>query len=125
MCTATAPDVCKTPAPPAPFVPTPYPNTAQCVQMTEFSGKVKIVSRNAVHKSSKIPMSMGDQPGVIGGVVSGVVMNQVKYLQGSSKVKVEGKPFVFHTAQTGHNGSSTNIIGLQSAPSQVKVLVVR
>ena len=27
---AAFPDVCKTPAPPAPFVPIPYPHMAQC-----------------------------------------------------------------------------------------------
>jgi hypothetical protein len=89
MCNNTPPDVCKTPTPGGP-VPMPYPNTGQCMQMTGFSTKVKIVSRNAVIKTSEIPMSMGDQPGVAGGIVSGVVMNKIKYLQGSSKVKVEG-----------------------------------
>jgi len=121
-CTATAPDVCKTPSPGGP-VPLPYPNTGQVMQVTGFSSKVKFCMRNGVHKQSEVPMSMGDQPGVAGGVVSGVVMNKVKWLKGSSKVKIEGKEVEYHTAQTGHNGSSTNIIGLQAAPSQTKVLV--
>ena len=35
------PDVCKTPAPPAPFVPIPYPNVAKSSDTADGSSKVK------------------------------------------------------------------------------------
>ena len=45
------PDVCKTPAPPAPFVPIPYPNiaksgdTAFCVQLTSPNCSMRLIKR--------------------------------------------------------------------------------
>lgn len=122
QCVATAPDVCKTPTPAGP-VPTPYPNIAQVNQATNTATKVKFTGRPVVHKMSEIPMSSGDEAGTVGGIVSGVNMNKVIYKIGSSKVKVEGQQCEFHTALTGHNGANSNIVGMQAAPSQVKVLV--
>ncbi|MET0390756.1 MAG: DUF4150 domain-containing protein [Polyangiales bacterium] len=119
------PDVCKTPAPPAPSpVPLPYPNTGQLMQVSKESTKVKLCGKGAVTKKSEIPRSMGDEPGVAGGVVSGKNMEKVVYKKGSSKVKVEGQPIQHLTAVTGHNGANANMpAGMQVAPSQVKVLV--
>src|SRR3954451_7671836 len=83
------PDVCKTPSPAGP-VPIPYPNTGMLMQVTGESTKVKIVSQGAVTKKSEMPTSMGDEPGVAGGVVSNMNMGKVVFKKGSSKVKVEG-----------------------------------
>lgn len=118
------PDVCKTPAPPAPPIPIPYPNTAMLNQATSTSKKVKIVGKEAVTTKAKIPKSMGDEAGTVGGVVSGQIMGPVKFTQGSSKVKVEGAPLVYLTAMTAQNGNNANApAGLQVAPSQMKVIV--
>lgn len=118
------PDVCLTPAPPAPPVPIPYPNTAMLVQAVKFSTKVKMVNKEALTLKSEIPKSMGDEAGTNGGVVSGMNMQKVTYKKGSTKVKIEGQPAVSLTSMTGHNGMNANMpAGQQVAPSQAKVLI--
>jgi hypothetical protein len=50
-------------------------------------------------------------------------MPKLLFKKGSSKVKVEGNPIVYHTAPTGHNVSNSNApAGVQIAPSQTKVM---
>jgi len=120
------PDVCLTPAPPAPPVPIPYPNMAQCsaAKSGTCSKKVKISNMAAIVVNTEIPMSHGDEAGVNGGVISGVNMGPAKYKKGSSKVKAEGKAVCHLTSMVGQNGSNPNVpAGMQIAPSQVKVLV--
>lgn len=118
------PDTCLTPAPPAPPVPTPYPNSGMPQQATKVSTKVKIVQKEVITQTSEIPRSMGDEAGVNGGVMSGVNMNKIVYKKGAAKVKIQGKPCCYLTSTTGHNGMNANMpSGLQVAPSQTKVLV--
>lgn len=118
------PDVCLTPAPPAPPVPVPYPNIGMANQAVKTSTKVKIGGMVAIMETSEIPSSQGDEAGTSGGVTSGQNMAKIVFNQGSSKVKVEGKGCAFLTAMTAHNGASANMpAGHQIAPSQAKVLV--
>ena len=118
------PDVCLTPAPPAPPVPIPYPNTGMVNQAKKTSTKVKFVGKEVVTKKSEMSRSMGDEAGVNKGVMSGMNMDKVTYKKGSSKVKIEGQPCVHLTAMTGHNGSNANMpAGVQVAPSQTKVII--
>ncbi|CAG0927035.1 hypothetical protein PLCT1_00212 [Planctomycetaceae bacterium] len=117
-------DVCKVPAPPAPPIPTPLPNIGMCMQANGASTKVKISGSFALTVSSKIPMSTGDEPGVLGGMISNTFKQQVAYKKGSGKVKIQGKGAVYATGITGHNGSNANMpAGFQTGPSQVKVIV--
>ena len=123
MCFAF-PDVCKTPAPPAPNpVSVPYPNVGMANQAVNTSTKVKFVSKEAITLKSEIPSSSGDEAGVAGGAVSSVNMQKVQFKKGSSKVKIEGQPCVHLTSATGQNGSNANAVGCQVVPSQIKVLV--
>ena len=62
------PDTCKTPAPPAPPVPIPYPNFAMTQMASPASTKVLIGGSPALMKTSEIPLTSGDEPGVAGGV---------------------------------------------------------
>lgn len=119
------PDVCKTPAPPAPFVPIPYPNTGQLAQASSTSSKVKICGSQAVTTKSEIPMSSGDEAGTAGGgMISAQFKGKIAFKKGSSKVKAEGNPVCHITSMTAHNGNNANMpAGAQIAPSQVKVLV--
>ena len=122
------PDVCNTPAPPPPVgpgqVPIPYPNNGMLIQATNVSTKVKFVSKEAVTTKSKIPKSMGDEAGTLGGLVSGKNMDEVQFKMGSNTVKVEGQPCVYLTSMTSHNGTNANMpAGAQIAPSQTKVIV--
>lgn len=122
-CFAT-PDVCLTPAPPAPPVPTPYPNTGMVNQAKKTSTKVKFAGKEVVTKKSEISRSMGDEAGVNKGVMSGMNMGKVLFKKGSSKVKVQGQDCVHLTSMSGHNGTSANMpAGAQVAPSQTKVIV--
>jgi hypothetical protein len=118
------PDVCKVPAPPAPPIPTPFPNIAQCAMATGTATKVLVMNMPALTESSKIPMSSGDEAGVAGGVVSGTNMGPVVFRTSSSKVSFEGKKAAMLTAMTAHNGSNANMpAGTHVAPSQAVVLV--
>ena len=125
MCMAM-PDVCKVPAPPAPPIPMPFPNIAQCAQaiLPTCSMKVKIMGKNAMMQNSQISMSSGDEAGSAGGVVSGMIKGPATFKQGSMKVKIEGKGAAYQMAMVAQNGSNPNApVGHQMAPSQIKVMV--
>lgn len=120
---AAFPDVCKVPAPPAPFVPTPFPNMSQVASASGTSSKVKICGKEAVTVKSKISNSNGDEAGTLKGMISQVNMDKTQYRMGSVKVKVEGKALVTVTKMCGQNGTSSNAPpGAQVAPSQTKVI---
>ena len=126
MCMTQGPtDVCKTPAPPAPPVPMPYPNIAMCNQANPgtCTKKVKVNAQPAITKDTQIPMSSGDEAGVAGGVVSSMIKGPCSFKKFSNKVKFEGANAVYVLCNTGHNGASPNAVGMQTAPSQNKVLV--
>jgi hypothetical protein len=116
------PDVCKTPVGPA-LVPLPFPNVGMCPAGVESTTKVLVANMPALTQGSQIPMSQGDEPGVGGGVISGVNMGQVAFKVGSSKVTFQGQKAVILTAITGQNGSNANAVGAIIAPSQATVLV--
>jgi hypothetical protein len=120
------PDVCKVPAPPAPPIPTPFPNTAHCAQAMPgtFPMKVMFSGANALVQTSKISMSSGDEAGALGGMISNMIKGPCEFKMGSMKVKLEGKGAAHITSMVAHNGSSPNMpAGAQIAPSQAKVLV--
>jgi len=118
------PDVCLTPAPPAPPIPIPYPNTGMVNQAKKTSSKVKFAGKEVVTKKSEMSRSMGDEAGVNKGVMSGMNMGKVAYKKCSSKIKIEGQQCVHLTSMTGHNGSNANMpAGVQVAPSQTKVII--
>jgi len=114
------PDVCKTPVGPS-MVPIPYPNFGQVSGAKKTSKKVKFVKKEVVTIKSEIPNTNGDEPGVGGGVVSGVQMKKVEYVKCSSKVKAEGNKVAHLVSTTKQNKG--NIVGAQIAPSQTKVIV--
>ena len=89
--TATLPDVCKTPSPGGP-VPIPYPNIAFSKDLAKGSKKVKADGGNSCAiKGSEFSMSVGDEPGTVGGVKSGVNKSKATWLSYSFDVKIEGK----------------------------------
>ena len=90
---ATAfPDVCKTPAPPAPPVPIPYPNVALSADTTQGSADVKMDGNPIMLQGSSFKVSTGDEAGVAGGVVSGQIKAKAEFVNFSFDVTVEGKP---------------------------------
>ena len=117
------PDVCKIPAPPAPFAPVPFPNIAQISGATGTVPKVKVCNKDIVVESSTVPSSKGDEAGTLKGLVKPMQMSKLKFLKGSSKVQAKGKKVVHHLAPTAQNGDNLPAGGVHVAPSQVKVLV--
>jgi hypothetical protein len=123
------PDVVKVPAPPAPFVPTPFPNLADPTQANggTVSKKVKICAKEAFTTKTEISMSSGDEAGTAGGgMISAKIKGPALYKKGSSKVSIEGAPVVHLTSMIAQNGGSNANMpaGTQVAPSQTKVTVM-
>lgn len=85
------PDVCKTPAPPAPPIPIPYPNIGQASDTSDGPSKVKTDGKMPMVKGAKYSKSSGDEAGTIGGVMSSVNRNECEFMMYSFDVKFEGK----------------------------------
>jgi len=85
------PDVCKTPAPPAPPIPIPYPNLGKASDTTMGPTTVKTDGQMPMVKGSKYMMSSGDEPGSLGGILSGVFKQECEFMLYSFDVKFEGK----------------------------------
>jgi len=89
--TIAFPDVCLTPAPPAPPIPIPYPNIAMSADTAKGSKKVTCDGNPICLKDSNFSKSSGDEAGVNKGVVSGKNMGKAEFVNYSFDVKVEGK----------------------------------
>jgi hypothetical protein len=88
---ATLPDVCKTPTPSGP-VPMPYPNISNTSTLTGGTTTVKVDGGSmAAVKGSKFAMSMGDEPGTLGGIKSSTFKQASTWLTYAFDVKLEGK----------------------------------
>jgi len=84
------PDVCKTPTPGGP-IPIPYPNISTSSDTASGSASVKIDGNPIMLKDSNFKVSTGDEPGSIGGVISGCTKGKAEFVNYSFDVKVEGK----------------------------------
>jgi len=85
------PDVCKTPAPPAPPVPIPYPNIGRSADTSSGPSTVKTDGKMPMVKGAKYSKSSGDEAGTLGGVMSSVNRNECEFMLYSFDVKFEGK----------------------------------
>ena len=118
------PDVCLTPAPPAPPIPVPYPNIAMGHMANPGTAckKTFIMCMPAHNLGTMIPMTNGDNPGVSMGVASGTVMGPQRHLTGAFTVLFEGMPATRVTSMSLQN--STNAPGMRVVPSQTKVILL-
>jgi Domain of unknown function (DUF4150) len=90
--TIAFPDVCKTPAPPAPFVPIPYPNIAKSGDTAQGTKKVKAEGKPICVKDSNFSMSTGDEAGTAGGgIASSKIKGKAEFVNFSFDVQFEGK----------------------------------
>jgi hypothetical protein len=89
--TIAFPDVCKTPAPPAPPIPIPYPNIAKSSDTAKGSKKVKMDGNPICLKDSNFSTSTGDEAGTLKGIVSNKTKGKAEFINFSFDVKVEGK----------------------------------
>jgi hypothetical protein len=84
------PDVCKTPAPPAPPIPIPYPNIGQASDTSGGPTTVTTDGKMPMVKGAKYSKSSWDEAGTIGGVISSVNMSECEFMMYSFDVKLEG-----------------------------------
>jgi hypothetical protein len=85
------PDVCNTPAPPAPPIPIPYPNIGKSSDTSGGTTKVEADGNMVMVKGAKYMMSSGDEAGSVGGIMSGVIKQECEFLMYSFNVMLEGK----------------------------------
>jgi hypothetical protein len=84
------PDVCKTPAPPAPPIPIPYPNIGKASDTTGGPTTVKTDGQMPMVKGATYMMSAGDEAGSVGGIMSSVIKGVCEFMMYSFDVKFEG-----------------------------------
>jgi hypothetical protein len=85
------PDVCLTPAPPAPPIPIPYPNVAKSSDASNGTKTVKIEGNPVMIQDATFATSTGDEAGSAGGVASATTKGKAKFVNYSFDVKFEGK----------------------------------
>lgn len=110
------PDVCKTPAPPAPFVPIPYPNIAKSGDTDKGAKKVTCDGNPVCIKDSNFKMSMGDEPGSLFGMVSAKVKGKAEFVNFSFDVQIEGKNVPRAMDLMLHNDKNTPPVPLMQGP---------
>jgi carboxyl-terminal processing protease len=110
------PDVCNTIVGPA-TVPIPYPNIAMNAQATGFAVLVKVNMVNALHMSSQIPMTSGDEAGTAHPTIKGAA----RYTMGSPIVFIEKMPAI-HLLCTATGNQGNCPIAMAIVPSSVNVL---
>ncbi len=86
---SSAPDVCQTPPVP---VPVPYTNIAFSSTLADGTTTVKVDGGNmAAINGSEFASSIGDEAGAVGGVCSGVHLQEATWITHSPNVKIEGQ----------------------------------
>ncbi len=113
------PDVCLTPAGPVP-IPIPYPNMAMNAMAVPFLPTILLSGMPALNMMSKIPLTLGDQPGV----ANPLYMQMGAYTMGIPTVLLQGLPAVTLTCPTSGNAMN-NPIGLVAVPSVTNVFFAR
>jgi hypothetical protein len=125
---STVPGVYKMPGPPAPFVPTPFPNIGKssdnldCTKKTKIEGK-KVANKGTTFKSTGSPDAASKGSG--GGVVSSTEEGKTEFAApGSMNVKMESKNVqLLGEAMTNDdkNGGATLPGNIQAAASALGI----
>jgi Domain of unknown function (DUF4150) len=114
--TIAFPDVCKTPAPPAPPIPIPYPNTAQSSDTAQGATTVKCDGNPTCVKDSNFMVSTGDEAGSLLGVASNKIKGKAEFVNVSFDVKFEGKGVARAFDPMLHNDKNTPPFPLLQGP---------
>ncbi len=112
-------DVCKTPPLATPI---PYVNIAVSTMGLGFVFNVTIEASPVHNLLTTIPLTNGDEPGAMGGVVSGIIMGPCSYILGSFSVIAGFAPVARLLGTTLQNG--INAPGIVLIMSQLKVLAL-
>ena len=115
-----APDICKTP-PLA--IPAPFPNTAMNAMAIPSYFTVMINCMPELTVVAMHPITMGDEAGTLGGVVSQIILGPCMCTLPSMVCFVGGMPVWRLTAITLHN--LANCPGVTTVPSQPILQVMR
>jgi hypothetical protein len=116
MATCTGPNMCKMPGPPAPFVPTHFPNIGRSAdKLTDGTSTVQIEGKKVAIKGSYYYSSASPDvasKGTGGGVVSSKAEGKTEFVgPGAGTVKAEGKSIqLLGEAMTNNGGSPANSI---------------
>jgi hypothetical protein len=105
--TIAFPDVCKTPAPPAPPIPIPYPNIAKSSDTAQGTSSVKCDGNPVCLANSNFSMSTGDEAGSLMGVASNKIKGKAEFVNYSFDVKFEGKGVARALDPMLHNDKNT------------------
>lgn len=118
------PDVCLTPV--VVPVPIPYPNMAFSVTSAPAAYNILIDCMPALNQLSEGLVSVGDEPGVLLGVVSHLESGEAEYVLGCFTIFVDGPPAQRLTSVTGQNALAVlpNAPGICLVPSQFTVLTL-
>jgi len=115
--TTAFPDVCLTPAPPAPPVPIPYPNIAKSSDTADGTSTVKCDGNPVCIRSSNFSTSNGDEPGnAPGGVASSTIQGKAEFINYSFDVTFEGKNVPRALDMMLHNNKNTPPFPLVQGP---------
>src|SRR5215831_4181847 len=105
--TTAFPDVCKTPAPPAPPIPIPYPNIARSSDTADATSTVHCDGNPTCVKDSNFRTSTGDEAGSLFGVASNKVKGKAEFVNFSFDVMFEGKNVARAMDPMLHNDKNT------------------
>lgn len=119
--TSTALDVCKTPTPGGP-APIPYVNAARSRNTARGSKQVRGDGHPLMLKSSQFSTSSGNEPGTLGGIISGKTRGKAYPRSYSFDVKIEGQPvFRFTDMMLQNAGSPGDTAGIESQVNKAAV----
>lgn len=118
------PDVCLTPI--VVPVPIPYPDMAFSVTSAPAAYNILVDCMPALNQLSEGLVSVGDEPGVLLGVVSHLESGEAEYILGCFTIFVDGPPAQRLTSVTGQNALALlpNAPGMSLVPSQFTVLTL-
>ncbi len=117
------PDVCKTLVVLA-VVPIPYPNLAFTNTAIPNIFNQFTMAMPDHNLMTTVPMSTGDEPGILLGVASNLIKGPVRHLMGSTKVFKSVMPATKMLCPTGSNGMLPNVPGMTLTPCQTKVMIL-
>jgi hypothetical protein len=113
MAMAPGSDICKTPVGPV-VVPIPYPNILD-LSMTEPLPTITMGGTPAVNMQCKGLLSQGDEAGVLGGVISSMIMGTGQFLSGVPNIMIGGAPAIIM-------GGTATLQNSNNAPGNVTLV---
>ena len=113
------PDVCKTPPVAEPI---PYPNFGFGPEGVPACYNILFDGGPAHNLETEIPMTEGDEPGVMLGIISETVMGPSRHITAAFTVLLDGAPATRLTSLTLQN--LINMVGMRIVPSQATVLLL-